>query len=160
MENGFVFAPFLPQGGEIECQLPLYIQALFIRSNQSAWRIDVGNGDIRSIGQKVSTFPGEIEQGRLHHSSQFNGNLFYPVEGFVAGQGIQNLCRALADRRLQIMYIIGRDNGGDGLSMLCMGRLIHANETGHPLAGRAVANTNAARLRGRGIGRVIQLHLS
>ena len=49
--------------------------------------------------------------------------------------------------------------GATALSMPRVGRLIHANETRHRLAGRAVANSNAAMMRGRGIGRVIQSHL-
>ena len=87
----------------------------------------------RHIGparQLAAVFPRKIEQGRERHRRQLDGHLVHPVELFVQRQIVQDLRRAFADHRLQILQIHRRHRRVHRLALHVMLGRVHRDEHG------------------------------
>ena len=93
-----------------------------------AARLGNREDDVGPAGELAAIFEGKVEQRGQHAGGQFDRNGLDPVEGLTFGKRLQDIDRALADQRLDVLQVLRLDRWGDRLALRSLHGRIHGDE--------------------------------
>ena len=145
-----------PEFGEALQRLGQDLQPLRLGIDDGAG-VHIGDRAIRPVDQLVAIREREVHQRRQHLDGQLDRHVLHPVERLVARQRIEDVPRALADRRRQLVQVHRRHDRRDHLALLVVLRRVHRDEAGAAIFHRPVGDRDAAQHRLGRIGVVVRL---